>query len=120
MTKYHKLWTDKEIDWKDKHYDREKHENDRVKRGFSDYDAWSFDTYIAVVIANYARWQRKNAPGYPSGISPEKWDEILRTIEKGFLNYSNDKFTTKGDRGEIEDFDKAMKLFKKYFGSFWT
>lgn len=111
-------WPEKEMDWSDRSKEEyERHIAERKERGFSFVDAWSFDTYIASVISNYAEHARKTNHGYPMGLTEEKWDKILKTIQIGYGNYAEHKFDTL--EHEIKDFKKAQRLFKKWFMNFW-
>lgn len=111
------LWTDKEIEWDNAAYDRTQHEAERIKQGFSRYDFWSFDTYIAAVIANYAEYAMENGLGYPANVVNEhEYRQILEKIRVGFANYAEHKFDLEYDDAL---FKEAMDLFKEYFYDFW-
>lgn len=85
----------------------------RGKRGYSEADTWSFDTYLAQVIAGgVGRLSERNF-GYPHGMAPEEWSSILEKIAKGFGE--TDKW---GDYNQPA-FDEAMELFSKYFHDLW-
>lgn len=113
-------WTDKKknIDWDSDRFDQEKHLNQRAFRGFSDYDAWSFDTYIAAVLSNYFKWNRKYNAGYPDGEDEKEWYKKLRRAEKAFADYAEGEYLN-GTK-ENGDIEWALKFFKKYFGIFWS
>ena len=114
--KYIPLWPDIEKPRNKK--DMKLNHKQRKERGFGYIDGWSFDTYIAAVISNYAKWYLAMSPGYWHE-TPEETDKVLKIIENGFANYAEKKFEV-DSLDEIEDFKEAMKLFRKYFGHLWT
>ena len=109
-------WADNEIDWSDDKRDLELHKKQRAERGFSDYDFWSFDTYISAVLANYAEYAREHNHGYPIGITEQEWDEILEKIQIGFANNAEHSFD---DKFKPELLEEALTLFAKWFQNFW-
>lgn len=62
----------------------ERWDKQRIKRGFSDRDLWSFDYYLSVVISNGLKRLKKIQNGYPHDLTPKKWDKILDTIIYSF------------------------------------
>ena len=92
----------------------------RVRHGWAAPDTWSFDNYLAKIIAEGCRHLQKNTHSYPSNLTEKKWDAILEQIAEGFEIYSGDEWwwgsDQKADKAKI---DKAKKLFNKYFESLW-
>lgn len=111
----------------------------RGKRGYSDNDVWNFYSYLANVISEGTEQLRKEAHGHPIGLTPKKWDKILKQISEGFSlthqcyteleSYLNNEKTIKKLRRknkdlyptktEVKKVDKAFKLFQKYFCNLW-
>jgi hypothetical protein len=116
---------------------------ERGRKGFTESDVWSFDSYIAGVIAGGLRQLSERAHGYPMSMYPEdwgweeiqanegdesasdqrfeQWQRILRRIADAFERYSKDDYLTLEEENEFKDgeFKEAMELFVKYFGNFW-
>lgn len=101
---------------------KKEHLKQRSERGFSDVDAWAFDTYLATVIVNYCRWNREHNAGWPGCFNDEEaWLEVLGKIEKGFLFYTKqyDTMIHTGSEG-WDQFEEAKELFLEYFCYFWS
>jgi hypothetical protein len=103
--------------------DRSIHTAQRATRGFSDWDWWSFDTYIAWVIANGLRKFRDDGIGYPGYMTEEQWVMILDIAIEGF-----DLAATKFDWtfGPVEDqrekaakVNLALDIFKGIHETLW-
>ena len=105
--------------------ERTYHAMQRAYRGYSDYDWWSFDTFLARIIATAMKDFRDKGHGYPmmtgkdgeelsEGASVAKWNAILTEIADGFDGYRNGTLTT-----DSPEFKRAMKLFAKWFGALW-
>lgn len=99
-----------------------KHEKQRIERGYSVFDWWSFDTYITRVLADAVRDFRKRGTGYPGHMTVKEWNRLLKEIEDPLRAYSDNKF---GDlrfaEGEALEAaaKEAMKLFAENLGSMW-
>ena len=91
-------------------------------RGYSDFDVWSFDYYLADVISKGCKQLAKETHGYPCESSPEEWDIILKKISKEFEEYIKISDLEEGynnlSREEYEKkLDVMFDLLKKNFGS---
>lgn len=100
----------------------------RGKKGYSDYDLWSFDSYLSNVISKALIELRDLSHGHPADLCDDcmqpgeghecsgfdNWQKILTEISEGFLE---DKFNYEGFNQE--KFDRAMALFVKHFHSMW-
>lgn len=100
----------------------------RGRRGYSDQDLWSFDSYLSEVISSALLDLRDKAHGYPGDMCEacmqpyeehdcngfEKWQGILTEISEGF---AMDKFAP--ENWMNDKFDRAMALFVKYFHNLW-
>lgn len=113
--KYIQLWADVEKPRNKKNMKLNRKQ--RKERGFGYIDGWSFDTYLAQVISNYAKWYLSNSPGYWHK-TPEETERVLKTIQKGFANYSEQHFVK--EPHEIKHWLEAKELFFKHFSNMWT
>lgn len=92
------------------------HRRQRMKRGWSDRDAWSLDHHLAHVISGAIRYMADIAHGWPGEpMTYEEWVQILRDIADGFeahtLGYDGPE--VKAER-QVK-FNMAMDLFAKYY-----
>jgi hypothetical protein len=112
-------WPDKE--YKDEPDKLERHRTERAENGFSVFDWWSFDTYIAGVIANAVIKFRDEGVGYPANMDPEEWKNLCTEIAEPLLAWSDDKFDLDFKEGEAlyDRVKEAMHKFADNFGSFW-
>lgn len=105
------------------------HEDQRVNNGFSDYDAFNGDNYLAWVIVGICK-SLKNGHGYPAELGNDGWDEwmsILDEMIEGFEIHNEEPWvlgdTVENNRARIDiqraKTDRALELFAKYFGSLW-
>lgn len=113
--KYIKLWPDADTPRKKK--ELKLNHKQRVERGFGYIDGWSFDTYLAQVISNYAKWYIVHSPGYWHD-TPEETEKVLKIIHKGFKNYSEQHFEKSPE--DIKHWLEAKELFFKHFSNLWT
>ena len=93
-------------------------------RGYSDFDVWSFDYYLAEVISKGCLQLAKETHGYPHESSPEEWDKTLKQISKEFEDYNKIMELEEGyEHFSREEYDKKVndmfELLKKNFGSLW-
>ena len=113
---YIPLWADRDIDWDNtERYDRQRHIDQRMERGFSMYDGWAFDSYIAAVISNYCKWLRKNDPA----VRVDSWNKDLKFIQKTMAAYANGDFMY-ANKTKWKEYHKAMKLLTKHLPGMWT
>jgi len=119
----------------------------RANKGWANYDTWGLDTYLANVIADSVEHLRKNSHGYPTNLTKQKWDDILKRITWTFKmaqKVSNHEvYLTKNrkqylklrtmmrDNSDLYDnsivfthqeskkFYKGFDLFRKYFFNLW-
>jgi hypothetical protein len=92
-------------------------------RGYADSDVWSLDWYLRKFMPQ-ALGDLKSGPGYPSGLTEEKWNKILDDIAAGFLAahaLADYDYETNTQRENLEKIQKkGLKLFVKYFNSLWN
>lgn len=88
----------------------------RAEAGFSEEDTFSFDTYLAGVIAEGVERLRARSIGYPHGMTEAEWDDVLRRIVKGFREYNDEKRFFDRCTPAYED---AFDLLREHFPSLW-
>jgi hypothetical protein len=101
----------------------------RMKRGYSDSDAWNMCDYLLDIIPPMLE-QFKDGDSYPAILdSAEEWntklDEMIEGFEAG-KRYSELDYDTASDRRwqkQIDDdlakFRKGMRVFTEYFFALW-
>lgn len=101
----------------------------RAQRGYADRDVWSFDVYLAKVIAGGLTVLRNNLHGCPPELCSsddktwaeegvERWQAILGEIIAGFAQYTDED----GERSEdvnAEEFQRSFELLGKWWGHLW-
>jgi hypothetical protein len=99
----------------------ERHRKERSENGFSTFDWWSFDTYIAGVIGNAVLKFANEGMGYPGDMTEESWKAFCLEIAEPLIKYSEDKFdlSLKEEEELYEEVQKAMHKFADRFGTFW-
>lgn len=70
--------------------DSRKFTKERAKWGWSRYDVWDFDTYLATVISGALIHLAKCHMSHPADISEEEWSERLLYIASCFRQYCDD------------------------------
>ncbi len=90
----------------------------RGRYGIADSDAWSLDHFLAMTTVRGVQKLREWSHGYPSELTPEEWDSILKQIEDGFqLWLDHDGWFT--DSSDQLRFEKAIELYGKWFSALW-
>jgi len=121
-----------------------KNRSQRFVRGYADLDYWGgIDCWFSTIGAKLFRELSENTVGYPPGLTLKKWKTILNEIAEGLdiahnviendaifdtdlekmdeeakTNYLDPKSKTK--IVPRKKYDKAMKLFVKYYFNFWN
>lgn len=106
----------------------EESRQERADRGFSREDTFSFDTYVAGVIAGGVRELQRRGLGCPGGFRDEEgltleerckaWEELLGEMACGFEAYV--EATASSAMFEHPDgFKRSMELFTTWFGALW-
>lgn len=99
-----------------------KHRRQRARRGFSDYDVWNLDGYLAQMIADTVAHLRAHGHGYPGNLSNEaEWDAILKRIEVPLRSWAEHKHDMDPDEEDrwMERCRDALELFREYFFTLW-
>lgn len=69
-------------------FTRRKCARQRARWGFSEYDVWDLDTYLAELIGNMTEYLAEHNMSHPWDITDEEWQNILRTISHKFKQYN--------------------------------
>lgn len=100
----------------------------RGKRGYSDRDLWSFDTYLSNVIRDGVRSLNEIKHGWPGEpLTFEDWGAILEEISDGMqahLDIMNLNYDWKNDRDNAEAAlrarrDLSLDHLKTWWGNLW-
>lgn len=86
---------------------------ERAMRGWSRYDAWDFDTYLAMVIGDALEYLAGSHMSHPWDYTPEEWSEKLTYISKCFKQY-----TEEPECPAYEAYHAATECIKNEDGSF--
>lgn len=126
--------------WRPNRWDkRVKHYWQRAKRGYSIWDLWNLNTYLAKLLANSLEDLANTTHGYaPEFETIEEWRQALREMSQGFRAFNEEDvsplsnldfdtlFSSIGNQKLQENysvlrerFDKGMSLFHKYFNHLW-
>lgn len=66
---------------------RRKFIKERAEKGWSRYDAWDFDVYLAIVISGGLECLAKRHYSLPHGYTSEEWSKKLLYIAECFKQY---------------------------------
>ena len=91
----------------------------RIRRGYSNADAWSLNYHLALVTVGGVQKLREWANGYPSELTPEAWDDILGRIETGFQAWLDEDGWFTGKPEAEAKFKDGMALYAEWFGALW-
>ena len=69
-------------------FKRAKYARQRARWGFSEYDVWDMDTYLAELIGNMTKYLSEHTHSHPYDIDDKGWRDILQTISKCFKQYN--------------------------------
>lgn len=97
---------------------------ERGRRGFSRSDVWSFDTYLAQVIAGGVRELAGNLHGCPPALVDgddvdagcERWAQILDEIAMGFEHWATNDTRGADDLAEL---NRSLDLLRQWWGHLW-
>lgn len=88
-----------------------KHATQRYVQGFSDFDMWNFDSFLASVIVAGCEWHIAKAKTVPAHVDREEWVDILTEIRDGFTRLGGELAPSPPKR--------AWKLLRKHFVHLW-
>lgn len=69
---------------------RAKYARQRARWGFSEYDVWDFDTYLAELISSMMRYWAKHNHSYHPEMTNEEWKATLNKIAECFEFWNKD------------------------------
>ena len=69
---------------------RRKYIKERAQKGWSSYDVWDFDAYLATVIGGALEFLAHSHMSHPYDRTPEEWSEQLLYISKCFKQYTEE------------------------------
>lgn len=93
----------------------------RLRRGWSDYDAYSFDHYLAGVIAGGLA-NIRDGHSHPCDMTAEEWESYLNEIITGLTRYRDMRFTANQYHEEMKAYNAAAAAMHKFadrFGDMW-
>lgn len=107
----------------------------RITKGYCGMDVWNFSDWFCEVIPMMLRKLADEGDGYPYGLTPEKWHEILHEmanhIENAQEDWAGDKNPYELCSEEWKDYQVTQNEFRanelklglamleKYFDSLW-
>lgn len=95
----------------------------RGYRGYADCDVWNMNSWLCRVMIPMLEELDRNAHGYPIGLTPGKWRDILENLGQAFRAAQRvldpDDFDVQKARADQRYFRKYIKLFGKYFFNLW-
>lgn len=118
--KYWKSWTKKDKTADPKSWRR--HKKQRIKYGYSTFDWWSFDSYIAGVIAHACEKFSTSSAGHPGDMTYDEWKEYCHSISVPLALWASPDRWKMGYKDEMELYSQAQEALRKFaqrFGSFW-
>ena len=62
----------------------------RIKVKYHNYDTWSLDSTLSLIILPGIKQLKATQHGYPSGLTQEEWDNILDEMIFAFSEIAND------------------------------
>ena len=92
----------------------------RANRGWADHDTWSFDWYLAGVMAGGLRHLAKHAHGYPDGFpgGAEGWEAWLRDKAEWFEWYQD--WQVNDDIAKLHKFyNEVLPDLVKWYEGLW-
>ena len=98
------------------HKNYEKFQKQLEKNGFCDSETWSLDTTMSQFLLPRIQRFKKIKNGYPDGLTPKEWDEILDAIIKS-LQWNAHQFET--NKLPPKEYQKGFELLGKWFTALW-
>lgn len=69
---------------------RAKYARQRARWGFSEYDVWNLNTYLAELLKDMFTFWAKHQHSHPYDITAEEWQQTLINISECFAQYNRD------------------------------
>lgn len=91
----------------------------QTRYGYSYYDVFNMDEFIAKKISEMSFALSETSLGFPTGLTPKKWKQILKQIAFGFGSYiemrnCGCKIDSKEFKRLQKEYKKGLELFVKY------
>ena len=92
------------------------------------YDTWSMDDTLALIILPMLVQLKETKHGYPADLTEQEWDEILDEMIWAFeqkcrddwmADYDYNKWDTEGANAHQERMTNGFRLFGTYFENLW-
>lgn len=84
--------------------------------GMSEAETWDMRFVLAMIIYSYLmKFKETKRMGYPANLTPEKWEEILDDMIKGFRSIVKGEDSKRAYKRQR----KALTLFKNWFWDLW-
>jgi hypothetical protein len=103
-------------------YDAEAHFSERASQGFSEYDWWNFNNYLAWIITAGLEKFKTQGFGFPGNLSGEdEWHREIDIMLDGFAAFyeiEDWEFTVDYEAAKAR-LDKGLEKFSEYFTSLW-
>lgn len=96
-----------------------KHAYQRVVRGYDDRLFWSLRDYVDPMIVAHIRNLKENGCGYPAHTTAKKWNKILDTMLKGFVEEPEFGVSNKVLQKYLKNRAKALVLLSYYWDNLW-
>jgi hypothetical protein len=112
-------------------YNNVKYFIQRGRRGWSDRDAWGWNSHHSEVMVGVIKYLLEHKHGYPVGLTPGKWDKALKVMEDGFqAAVDDDNDFTSYKTLSPQAYKKliysrrrklmlGLKYFREYYFSLW-
>lgn len=89
----------------------------RMTKGYCGMDVWNFSDWFCEIIPTMLKELADEANGYPYGLTPEKWHEILHEmathIENAREDWGHDENPYELFSEEWKDYQKTQEEYKK-------
>lgn len=98
------------------------HKKQRIKYGYSEIDWWSFDSYIAGVIAHACMKFAHESHGHPADITAQQWSQYCLSIAEPLALWASPhrwRLSADDSMALYEEAQQALRMFAERFGSFW-
>lgn len=102
--------------------DRKRFKEERVKFGYATEDWWSFDTYLAGVIAHGLNRFYVEAHGHPGDKTMEEWKDELKEIAEPLAKWaSHDRWllSFEDENKLYEQVQESVRKLADIFGHLW-
>lgn len=91
----------------------------RVRRGYSDSDAWSMSYHLAQMIDGMVGKLIEWSTGYPFILTAEEWRQILEEIQEGMRAALRAEETGSFTEEDEEKFNLAIAHMQKWWLALW-